>query len=114
MAILEYRCPVDVNFEREILSHSNGASFAVDWSPSKPTLEKDLGVDDALKIVIYTPGLGGDTDKTMVQKFCQVLHKSGYYTAVVNQRGKKISLTTKDLWRPGISNDVDLVIEISD
>lgn len=98
-----------LQFEREILHHDNGACFAVDWFPRKPSLSEDKG---DIKVCIFLPCLGGHSDHKFAQNFALTINQThGYFTVIVTTRGIGLPLKTKEAWHPAFSDDAFLTLQ---
>ena len=64
-AALEYRRDLKVAFVRELVSYSDGTTFAVDWFPNAPAAAQ-RSAEKVIKICLYFPGLGGNSTKVFV------------------------------------------------
>jgi predicted alpha/beta-fold hydrolase len=96
-----------INYKREILLTPDGENLALDWD------DTDLKNKEAESspIVIYLPGLSGNSTSSYVRKSIYEMRDKGFRSAVFNTRGSLIPQITPNLHDfKIIFDDLDFVI----
>jgi predicted alpha/beta-fold hydrolase len=96
-----------INYDREIVNTPDGENLALDWDD--PQLLKTSS--DSSPIVIFLPGLTGNSTSPYIRKCIFEMRKSGMRSLVFNPRGSIIPQKTVNLFNfENIYDDLDFVL----
>jgi predicted alpha/beta-fold hydrolase len=113
-SLVEFGGPLQLELDREILSPSDGAQFAVDWYPCRPhqNTKSDQG---HVVIALFNPGLGLSSQSKVAQILCQTMIDEGKadFCGVINPRGHPdgVPLVAGKQWHAGLTEDTELLLE---
>ena len=97
-----------LSFDREVLYHDDGSCNAIDWYPCKPP--SPITPEHNLKVCIFLPCLGGNSDHKFAMNFALAVSSKDYYTAIVTTRGIGEPLRTNAAWHPAFTDDAYLTM----
>ncbi|KAJ2745983.1 hypothetical protein GGI20_001747 [Coemansia sp. BCRC 34301] len=98
-----------VEYERELITTSDGGTIGLDWSPPFSQMP-----DDKRPIVLLSPGLSGGSQEIYVQATVKRLTSEPYNlrTVVVNFRGcAGVKVTTPVLYNGGLTSDYGFAVD---
>ncbi|KAJ2899493.1 hypothetical protein IWW38_000957 [Coemansia aciculifera] len=98
-----------VEYERELITTSDGGTIGLDWSPPFAQIPAD-----ERPIVLLSPGLSGGSQETYVQATVKRLTSEPYNfrTVVVNFRGcAGVKVTTPILYNGGLTSDYGFAVD---
>ena len=102
--LIQFGKLLNLPMERDIYSHADGTSFAVDWYPHSPRKIPNSTVN----ITLYFPGLGLSSNCNVAQYYASEVAKQGFICGIITPRGHPTSgvpLRNTKLWHAGCIDD---------
>ncbi len=106
--ILSFSTDNNIQYEREVFTHTDGSVVDIDWYPYHPS--KVIGVNKKIKICIHFCGVGTNSETKISKQFASTIWKEGYICCIVNARGIFSPLQNEKLWHPARTDDAHIVL----